>query len=553
MALSQAEIDEMKATLATSAVPSKAEATKIQKRLADANAAPTRTLGEEAALTGEALSRGFAQGGTFGFADEFGGVLGMADEYLSRTFGAGGVYPGKTTSEALAARYELEREANQREMERLREQAPTSTAIGEVAGALAIPVPGAGAAGGLGVRAARAATGVKALAPLAKAVQPVARTMAQSALGGALAGAGEGEGFGGMVGQAVESGVGAGLTAGTLGKVATKAAPWLEDVANEAALKAVGAKAGIQNALRRMGYETAEEAKELGRQALKHKIVTPGATKDEVFARAQDLKQSAGQRIQEVTDRAERQGAVFDFVRSARKTAAPFKSIDRQKQRAAGPVREFVDDILMQSGAQAPEKSFDAARRLKTSAQQVVTWDPATGSMPAKLKRQAVRAYTADFKKQVEEQLGAKVAKKLKRASDEFGAASDIETLSRNAATAEAQQRWTGLIGAGLGAAAGTIVGSSTDSAGLGLGTLVAVPFAEALARRRGPAATATVANKLSQFAKKHGPKLQAAMEGGRAAKASAHFLLSQRDPEYRRDADELEKALREAGVTAVP
>lgn len=551
MALSQSEVDSMKRRLAESAVPTESEAERLRKRLADVKATPDRTMGESAALSGEAFARGAAQGATFGLADEVGGVLGMADEFLRRVVpgDSAGEFAQKPLGEALASRYEMEREANQREMEALRKEAPVASMVGELAGSLAVPVPGAGAVGGLAMRGVRA---VPALAGV-KGAEAAARVAAQSALGSGLAGFGAGEGAAGSLGEALSSGLTAGVTAGVTSKAAQAASPFLKKFAEEAALKAVGAKAGITNALQKMGYESAAEARELGRKALDRKIVTLGATKDDVLARAQSLKEDAGQKIQDVTDLAERRGVVYDWLRSARKTAAPFKNIDEQKQRAAGPVREFIEDILVQSGRQAPEQSFDAARRLKTSAQQVVTWDPATGSAPAKLKRQAVTAFTADFRKQVTEQLGKKVGKKLKDASDAYGAAVDMEKLARNAATAEQQQRVFGLIGTGLGAGLGTTLGVTSDSAALGGAVAVGVPLLEALARKRGPALSAVTADRLAKFAQKHGPKLQAAMEGGRAAKASTHFLLSQRDPEYRRDAEALEKELKEAGATAVP
>jgi hypothetical protein len=551
VALSQSEVDAMKRRLAASSVPTQSEAQRLQKRLADINATPDRTLGETAALSGEAFARGAAQGATFGLADEVGGVLGMADEFLRRAVpgDSAGEFAQKPLGEALASRYEMEREANQREMERLREEAPAASAVGEIAGALVVPVPGAGVAGGLAMRGVRAAPALAGV----RGAEAAARVAAQSALGAGLAGFGAGEGAAGSLGEALSSGLTSGVTAGVTSKAAQAASPFLKKFAEEAALKAVGAKAGITNALQKMGYESAAEARELGRKALDRKIVTFGATKDDVLARAQLLKEDAGQKIQDVTDLAERRGVVYNWLRSARKTAAPFANIDEQKQRAAGPVREFIEDILVQSGRQAPEQSFDAARRLKTSAQQVVTWDPATGSAPAKLKRQAVNAFTADFRKQVTEQLGKKVGKKLKDASDAYGAAVDMEKLSRNAATTEQQQRVFGLIGTGLGAGLGTTLGITSDSAALGGAVAVGVPLLEALARKRGPALSAVTADRLAKFAQKHGPKLQAAMEGGRAAKASTHFLLSQRDPEYRRDAEALEKQLKEAGVIAVP
>lgn len=551
MALSQSEVDAMKRRLAASSVPTQSEAQRLQRRLADINATPDRTLGEAAALSGEAFARGAAQGATFGLADEVGGVLGMADEFLRRVApgGSAGEFAQKPLGEALTSRYEMEREASQREMEKLREEAPAASAVGEITGALAVPVPGAGVAGGLAMRGVRA---VPALAGV-KGAEAAARVAAQSALGAGLAGFGAGEGAAGSLGEALSSGLAAGVTAGVASKTAQAASPFLKEFAEEAALKAVGAKAGITNALEKMGYETAAEARELGRRALDRKIVTAGATKDDVLARAQSLKETAGQTIQDVTDLAERRGAVFDWLRAARKTAAPFKNIDEQKQRAAGPVREFFDDILTQSGKQAPEKSFDAARRLKTSAQQVVTWDPATGSVPAKLKRKAVNAFSDDFRNQVTKQLGKKVGKKLKDANDAYGAAVDMEKLARKAATGEIQQRVMGLVGTGIGASLGTTLGVTSESAALGGTVAVAVPILEYFAKKRGPALSAVTADKLAKFAQKHGPKLQRAMEGGQAAKAATHFLLSQRDPEYRRDAEALEKELREAGATAVP
>lgn len=542
MALSQSEINEMRATLAGSRVPSQAETKRLQAQLDDAVPLPDRTLAESAALQGEAFARGAAQGATFGFADEIGGALGMADEFLSRQFGSGGQYAGKPLGEALSSRYVLEREASQREMEKLREEAPVATAAGETTGALAVPVPGAGAVGGLAVRGARAAG-------MAAKAEPIARVAAQSALGSALTGYGEGEGLG----DALQSAVVGGATAGLTSKVATAASPFLKEFAETAALRAVGAKAGITNALQKMGYESAAEARQLGRMALDRKIVTAGATKDEVLARARNLKETAGQTIKDVTDLAERRGVVYDWIRAARKTAAPFLGLDEQSQRVAGPVRDLVEDILTQSGKQAPEKSFDAARRLKTAAQAVVTWDPATGSLPAKLKRKAVNAFTDDFRKQVKEQLGKKVGKKLKDASDAYGAAVDMEKLAMNAATGEAQQRVFGLIGTGLGAAAGLTAGITQDSAGLGLGTMAVVPLLESIARRRGPALSAVTADRVSKFMAKHGPKIQSALEGGQTAKATTHFLLSQRDPEYRRDAQELEEELRKAGINVSP
>lgn len=96
-----------------------------------------------------AAMRGFAQGGTFGFADEAGGVLGMVDEAARRTFGSGGVYGDKPLRQALVERYLLERGGNREELAEAQVAHPAITGAAELAGGLAVPIPGAG-----GVRAA---------------------------------------------------------------------------------------------------------------------------------------------------------------------------------------------------------------------------------------------------------------------------------------------------------------------------------------------------------------------------------------------------------------
>lgn len=147
-------------------------------------------------FTGAAM-RGFAQGGTFGFADEAGGALGVADELARRAFGSGGVYGDKPLREALVERYLLERNANRRELAQAEKARPVTTGAASLLGGLALPIPGAGAvraaaqAGKVGqaaLRAGAAGTGVGALAGLGASEEATVLGQAKDALVGGVVG-----------------------------------------------------------------------------------------------------------------------------------------------------------------------------------------------------------------------------------------------------------------------------------------------------------------------------------------------------------------------------
>lgn len=173
--------------------------------------APDTTLG--------AVARGFAQGGTFGFADEIGGALGAADELARRSFG-GGQYADKPLRQALVERYLLERDANRRELSDAERTHPLTTGAASLAGGLALPIPGAGAAGRVGEK-------------LLKAAPRVGRFAAQGALAGGLMGVGAGDGLGDLAkGAAMGAASGAALGPATEW-LAEKVTPTAADLANK--------------------------------------------------------------------------------------------------------------------------------------------------------------------------------------------------------------------------------------------------------------------------------------------------------------------------------
>jgi hypothetical protein len=537
--VTQAEIDEMRARLAASAVPSKSEVQELEKRLADIKPIPERTLGEEAALQGEAFARGSARGATFNFADEIGGVLGAADEFLRRAApgGSAGEFPEKPLGEALAARYEQEREANQREAEALKSEAPVASTLGELVGAAAVPVPGAGAAAGMAARIAK---------PL-KTTLRLTRPVVQGALGGALQGIGEGEGTE-RITEGLKGAVTGGALAGGLGALAEKAPSALHGLAEEMAPRALGTYGGISNRLRSRGYESAEDIAELGQEAIQRGYVKPGSTKAEIQAKAEAVLENAGKGIDKIYQAAKRQGLVWDFVRSAQKANEPLRNlpVSSYRPKVIGPAQEFIDDILAQ-GKLETENAFPNARKLKTAAQKAVNWAEYAKEAPA-LKRKAVNAMSNDLIDQIGEQMGEETAAKLRKLNTDYGIAADIKEIATEAATREKQKgnmQW--MAGGAMGGPAGAALGSVFGPGGAALGSVLggaAAAKALGTAQRVGPAYTTAYAEKAANFLAKHGAKLRAATQGGHLSTAAANYVLSARDPEYRRDADELRKTL---------
>lgn len=561
MALTQAEIDRMRSTLATSSVPTQSEEDRIKARLADIRAMPTRTVGEDILGTGEALARGAAAGATFNFADEISGALGAATEFLqsqtpsvSSALGLGtvGQFPQKPLGEAMASRYELEKEASQRELEALRQERPISTAVGEIAGSLLTPTPGVGRVAGLVAKVgkARGATGVG---------MRVAKSAAEAATGGAISGLGEGEGLE-RISEATKGAAIGGAFGGALRGLSEKAPQVLHGLAEEMAPRALGVYGGIANRLRNRGYSSAEDIAELGQEAIQRGYIQPGSTKAQIQAKAESVIDTAGKGIDQIYEQARKQGAVWDYVRSAQKANAVLTNLPASsyRQKVIGPASDFIDDILQQGKMTKDADSFPGARKLKTASQKAVNWADFAPEA-ATLKRKAVNAMTADLMDQVEEQLGKDAASKLRKLNTEYSIASDVKEIATEAATREKQKGSMKMqAGALFGGPAGAAVGVPFGPAGAAIGsTLGGLAAAKALgvAERVGPAYTTAYSEKLASFLAKHGDKLRALERGGTTGRAVANFVLSQRDPEFRRDAEELRKEIEAASTasTAAP
>lgn len=510
-----------------------------------------------------ALARGVAEGATLGFADEAAGAAGAVDELARRAFGGGGVYSDKPLRRALVERYLLERNANRDDLHAAQAAHPVVTGAGALAGGVALPLGGAS--------------------------RTVTEAAKKAATLGAVGGLGSSEAgyLGGVVADTTMGGLfGALLGAG--GKaVANKmqsAPAVLREASDNNALKALGARGGIANAMRDMGYESAEEARELGREALKRGVVTPWASKDVIRKRAQAMGERAGESIGEVVDSADEAAAAalkaqqaastpanvtklknlpqdvagdavesvddiadeavdavtqnakpFDYREAAIAANERIRNLDAQSLRASGPATAFIDDVLAQDHI-TPGK-YLGARQLKTVAGKTVNWSDEAPLAPS-LKRKAVKGFTDDFQRQIGEAVGEKQLSKLREANKTFGLASDMEALATEAATREAQNRSFGLIGTIMAVGAGSAIGGTK-----GVVAGMAVPLIEKVARERGPAAAAAYQARAANFLQKYGPKLEDAAQKGGVSLAATHYLLFQKDPEYKRELEQLDAA----------
>jgi hypothetical protein len=288
----------------------------------------SNTIAPDTALG--AAARGFAQGGTFGFADEVGGAFGAADELARRAFGGGGVYGDKPLRQALVERYLLERNANRQELAQARAARPVVTGAAELAGALAIPLPGAGA--------------VRSAAQAGKVGLAAARAGALGAGAGALAGLGrtEADTVGGMAKDVAIDATLGGLTMAPLGAGAAKvvsgkakaAADALEKTQKEAdkamrsARSALGGETSsgfrtleqMERALNDPGVDAAARQKALDfltspeGQALKNQVLESASRRGTgQLTRIQDAEQAFAD-ASKATDPAAVQQATADYL-----------------------------------------------------------------------------------------------------------------------------------------------------------------------------------------------------------------------------------------------
>lgn len=416
----------------------------------------------ESGSQSQAALLGGSRGASFGFRDELaGGVKGMAAGFsriaadLMKTSGGralmrqmlgkdlpdsvvdmvteGSIQQGAKTGlgmkglpldpdDALREGYRFGRSESRQDDVEAQAAHPVTYGASEVAGAIAVPGPKLLKPGMPGRMAAIAKTGAaiggaSALGNSTADLTQDGRTL--EAVGDTATGAGMG---------------GAMAPLATIG--ADRLGRWLQQASRDNALKAIGLRAGISNQLTKRGYETADEARDLGQAALDMELIRPFRTASDVAERAQFAKQVQGSRIEgALADADAARLGPFDTERAAWEaatTAAGPQGLSPTAIREATRAQNLVDDVVSLPRVQEP--SFANANRMKSDMYSGINYgtDPA---LKTTLERRAASGLRKSIEEQVAETAGPDVADELRAANKAYGFLSDIEPLARDEAT----------------------------------------------------------------------------------------------------------------------
>lgn len=261
-------------------------------------------------------------------------------------------------------------------------------------------------------------------------------------------------------------------TGGVLAPVASvvgdKLGPVVKRWSQDNALKAIGVRAGISNQLASRGYETADEARQLGQAALDMELVRRFRTAQDVAERAGFAKEVQGARIEQALADADATGVPFDLQRASwdatSRVMGP-SGLTAEAMSKARPAAGIVDRILKQADV---DSSFAAANRLKSDIYEGINY----GTEPAlstKLQRRAASGLRSSIEDQMEEAAGLEAADQLRAANKAYGYLSDIMPLAQDEATRQlGRAPWYSpgnLAAAATAGAGGTFVGGMPGAA----------------------------------------------------------------------------------------
>ncbi len=267
---------------------------------------------------------------------------------------------------------------------------PKTFLAGDVAGSLALPVPGPGKA--------------KGLARVGKFALQGAGLGSLSALGHSRADltTADPEEWK-KAGKDVATGAALGAPLGAVGgEVSTRLGNWLSNKAEDFAVKAAMPSAGITNRLRDMGKETPEEIRAMGREFIDNKLVPVFGGKEAMAEKGTQLMKRQGDAMDRVLDHADTRSEPnrFDFDEAADYALKNLDNISAVKEMASGPARALAEAFRAQ-GKKTPG-SFRGASQAKSDA-----WGAANFSDKApaskRLYNQVGHDIRADISRQLEE------------------------------------------------------------------------------------------------------------------------------------------------------
>lgn len=367
---------------------------------------------------------GFAQGGTGGFADEAGGLVGKAMLPEPMEAGPGAQPAPDDTPEVRAAKekllagmdarpsnYDLVRDRMREELQGAKQAHPTATRAGEIAGTLATSVMPVGGA-------AKGAQGVSKLAKAGKVLAVGAGLGGLQGLGGSEAkdalGMAEDTAVGGAAGVA-GSGLGLGL-----GKLAQMmgASKMLRNVGISQARRVLTNGADSLSGREAVSAPAVEEALQSG-------AVRAGTSTKGALQRLEDLTAKQGDEYGRIVSDLEQQGVqgplaadIADKL-SAKGTAAESQTmnpaIPREFKRQAGAVLS-KPEVLGEDGARL---SLSQTENLKRSLQDMARY----GRVEETPLNSARKDIASVFRQATEDSIaegGAKGGPKVKELADKF-------------------------------------------------------------------------------------------------------------------------------------
>lgn len=273
---------------------------------------------------------------------------------------------------------------------------------------------------------------------------------------------------------------------------------WLARKAEEAAVKAAGARGGIDNQLRKMGVQDADDVQQLGRDFLDEGLIPWSGNKSETFKRAVDLDQHMGKVIGDTTEAADKASNLgFDYDRLGWKAAEPVINANAVEDLAADKATKLAEALAKQ-GEKTPG-SFTGAWQAKSSAQRAANFkdDAPTAAI---LHRKVGQAARDDIADQIQSTLGNKALGQFNKATKRYGTARKAEELASEGVTRDAANAGLGmteLLLGGAGLSGGLAHGGGVEGALTG----AAMALASKAAKRRGWGPVARGSDALSELA----------------------------------------------------
>lgn len=455
------------------------------------------------------LGRGLAQGATFGLRDEGAGALASpsgALKEIANKFGAG--YSDQDVSD-----YEKERDASRQLDATAKAANPKSYLGGEIGGGVATSfVPGLGLAGDtslLGAAGSAAAQG---------AAYGVGGSESDN-IGGlardAAVGAGTGA-AGGAIGHAAGGILANGIDAA--GNLISKAAPGLENAADNLAVNATGAT----------GRQSMKFSDDAGRQLLNRGLVRFGDNAKNIGNRIADASDQSGQAIGQALSDLDAKGVKASVENVANSIEGKIKELNQipGNEKTISQLRNELDNLYDRGQSELPISQGEIAKRnfqAQTNYNSPEAEKAATGQVASSFRNEVERAANA-----ADPNIGAKFQddKQL------FGLLQPIQDAAEKRA-ATVRQSPIGGLGDMAAAGTGAITGGKAWALPAVIGKKLLAPrIASSLA------VTSDLLSKVAAQAPealgKFAPVIQSATQRGSQAVAATHFILEQSNPEYR-------------------